>query len=104
MATATINTYQIGDLVRCDGRFQDAAGTDIDPDVVRFKFRPSGGSTTTYEYPTDPEVVRDSVGNYHVDVPVTLSGNWYYRFEGETSGGVAQGAAETHFKVEPSNV
>lgn len=99
----TINTYDIGDNVRCSAAFTDANSTAFDPDVVRFKLKPQGQSITTYVYGTDSELVKDSTGNYHVDVDVTsLPGTWYYRFEGESSAGVGQGADEVWFQVEKS--
>lgn len=27
-------------------------------------------------------VTKDSTGNYHVDVDLTIAGQWFYRFEG----------------------
>jgi hypothetical protein len=105
MATATVNSYDAGDLVRVSVVWTDADSAAVDPDVVRFKFRPPNGTLTTYLYLTDAELVKDSVGNYHVDVSVTNQpGTWNYRFEGETSGGVAQGADEHEFKAIKSSV
>lgn len=104
-ARATITTYDVGDAVRVSAVWTDADSTAVDPDVVRFKFRTPNGTLTTYVYLTDTELVRDSTGNYHVDLSVTNSpGNWLYRFEGETSGGAAQGAAESYFTAKASSV
>jgi len=104
MATTQVtNKYDIGDSVRCSAVWTDADSTATDPDVVRFKLKTPAGTVTTYVYGTDSELVRDSVGNYHVDVDVTaIPGAWYYRFEGETSGGIGQGADETWFTVKKS--
>ena len=105
MAIATVNEYDVGDLVRVSVVWTDDDSAAIDPDVVRFIYRTASDVKTTYLYLTDAELVKDSVGNYHVDVAATNSpGLWNYRFEGETSGGVAQGADEHEFKVTSSSV
>jgi len=57
---------------------------------------------TTYVYGTDSELVKDATGDYHFDVDVDEEGTWYYRIEGETSGGAKQGAAEGTFEAEAS--
>jgi hypothetical protein len=43
--------------------------------------------------------VKDSVGNYHVDVDANAVGRWYYRFQGT---GTNQAAEEGLFTVVPS--
>ena len=42
-----------------------------DPDRVAFTFGVVGGEATTYTYGVNAELVRDSAGNYHVDVDTT---------------------------------
>lgn len=93
------NTYDIGDVVRCSVAFTNAAGTAIDPSVVRAKIETPLGVETTYVYGTDAEVVKDSTGNYHIDVEPDAPGIWKYRFEGATSN---KGAGETTFSVRRS--
>ena len=90
------NVYDKGDLVRCSGAFTDAAGDACDPTGVVFKFQDPSGNETTYTYGTDSELVKDSVGNYHVDVDTDEVGYWYYRFEGT---GTGQAAGEASFIV-----
>ena len=105
MANVTVSEYDVRDLVRVSVVWTDADSVAVDPDIVRFKWRTPNGTLTTYLYLTDAELVKDSTGNYHVDVTVTNNpGTWYYRFEGETSGGAAQGADEHKFTVLKSNV
>lgn len=95
----TIKVYQKGDLVRCSGNFKNSAGSDIDPTTVSFKFTTPGGVATTYLYGTDAQVVKDSVGNYHVDLSVNQRGDWHYRWE---STGTGQAAEDHQFTVAPS--
>jgi uncharacterized protein YfaS (alpha-2-macroglobulin family) len=93
----TINVHQKGDLVRISGTFRDLAGAAIDPGTVALKVaKPSGATTYTFALGT---VIKDSVGNYHVDVSITEAGQWSYRWE---STGAGQAAEQGQFTVEPS--
>jgi hypothetical protein len=94
------NTYDIGDTVRCAYAFTDEDGTAVDPDVVIFRYKTASVAETSYTYGTDAEVVRDSAGNYHVDLTPDTAGIWYYRWEGDA--GAASVADETFFTVRES--
>jgi hypothetical protein len=90
-------SYVRGALIRVAGVFTNAAGSPTDPTVVRFKWKSPAGAVTTYVYPTDGALVKDSVGNYHVDIDTTSAeGRYYYRFE---STGTGQAADEGNFTV-----
>jgi len=93
------NTYDLGDLVRASGVFTDSDDADQDPTVVVCKYRTPAAMTTTLTYGTDDEVVKDSTGHYHVDISLTASGDWYYRWE---STGTGQAAEEERIIVESS--
>ena len=93
-----INSYDQGDLVRCAGAFTDSVPAAIDPTTVLFKFQDPSGNQVTYTYGTDAELVKDSTGNYHVDVDADEAGLWYYRFES----GTEQAAGESRFFVKDS--
>ena len=97
----TINVYQKGDLVRVTGQFKDIAGTLIDPGTVKFKFTTPAGVVTTYTYGVDGALIKDSTGNYHVDLSAGEAGPWFYRWENT---GAGQAAQEGEFVVEPSAV
>lgn len=88
--------YVVGNVVRCSNTFTDIAGTEIDPTTVAFKVQNPAGTITTYTYPTDPQLVKDSVGNYHVDISADSEGTWYYRFY---STGTGKAAFEGKFAV-----
>ena len=96
---ASINTHDVGDLVRCSGAFTTSAGAATDPAAVFFKYKDPSGNIATLQYTVDAELVKDSTGNYHVDVDADESGTWYYRFYGTGSG---QSAGEAKFKVQAS--
>ena len=94
-----INVYKKGRLVRFSAAFTNAAGTATDPTAVTFKIRSPAGTTTTYVYGTDAELVRDSAGNFHVDFAMTAAGDWAHRWEGT---GAVVTAEESQVVVEPS--
>lgn len=73
-----------GDVVtvRTDPPFSDAAGVPTDPDTVTVQWRRRGSPPTTWVYGTDPEVIRDSVGTFHADIPVAKAGTYYFRWAG----------------------
>lgn len=77
-----MNAFDVGDVVRCNGVFTNAAGTTVDPGTVTFKVRDPSGDVTTYVYGTDIEVVRTDTGTYHLDVTVDESGTWRYTYVG----------------------
>jgi hypothetical protein len=102
MSTATEYDYDLGDLVRCSAPFTNTAGTAIDPTAVFFKAKdPEGTAVGPYTYGVDAALVKDSTGNYHVDLDASKPGTWYYRFY---STGTGQASAEGSFTVAPSNV
>ena len=85
--------------MRCSAVFTNSSGTAIDPTAVLFKVTNPAGTPTTYTYGEDDELVKDSVGNYHVDVDANAAGVWRYRFY---STGTGQAAEEGMFIVEES--
>ena len=92
------NIYNIGTLVTMRGAFTSGS-TATDPTTLTFKLKDTSGSTTTYVYGTDAELVRDSAGNFHVNYTPELPGNYYYRFAGT---GACQAASEGLFSVRES--
>jgi hypothetical protein len=64
--------------------FKNAAGVLADPTTVTLKWRVfSDDDLTTWVYGTDSQVVKDSTGLYHADIPVTKAGRHYFRWEGD---------------------
>jgi len=93
-----INVYDKGDLVRVEGAFKDDDEILTDPTIVRFKFTTPAGVMTTYVHGTDVQLVRDSTGQYHVDLTPTQSGDWHYSWE---CSGLVQAAEPWQFVVKP---
>lgn len=94
-----MEVHDKGDLVRCSAAFTDSSGNALDPTTVTFKSKDPSGNVTTYVYGTDAELVKDSVGNYHVDVDGDEAGSWWFRFE---STGTGQAAAEERYEINSS--
>lgn len=100
--TLTVNRYTIGALVRSSAVFRDAnTEAVIDPTVVLFRARKPNGTVISYTYLTDAQLVKDSTGNYHVDLNADASAIWRCRWY---STGTGQAAAEDEFVVAASKV
>jgi uncharacterized protein YfaS (alpha-2-macroglobulin family) len=76
-----INLYKKGQKVRCSVNFK-VADVLTDPTTVTFKSKKPSGTITPLVYLTDVAVVKDAVGQYHVDVTTDEKGEWNFRFEG----------------------
>ena len=72
----------VGDVTRLTVAFVDLASVATDPTTVTFVMRAPDGTTTTYVYGTDSELVKDSVGNYHVDWTIAQELRHHYEFNG----------------------
>lgn len=91
--------FDKGTSVRTTVSFVDkTTGQPVDPATVRCLYKNSGGQTTL-TYGTDNAVVKDSTGNYHVDLNANVVGQWWFRWE---STGANQGAYEDSFEIRPS--
>jgi uncharacterized protein YfaS (alpha-2-macroglobulin family) len=90
----SINVYKLGDLVRIAGVFKDINGTLIDPGTVALTVSKRSGRAN-YTYPAT--VIKDSAGNYHVDVSATERGTWLYEW---ITTGTGQATEHGEFVVE----
>src|SRR5688572_14500794 len=97
----TINVYQQGDSVRLSAAFRNTAGDLADPTAVTFWFTPPTGVTVSYAYVTDAEIVRDSIGTYHVDLTLSVPYRWKYQFKG--AGNDINMVENGEFDVEPNS-
>jgi hypothetical protein len=94
-----VNVYDRGDVTRISVAFTNAAGAAADPTVVRVLYKSLESAVTTLVYPTDAALVKDSTGNYHVDIDLLAEGVWSIRIEGT---GVVAAAAELQVNVRDS--
>lgn len=63
--------------------FTTPAGTPFDPvGPIKVTYAGPGQTGTTKTYPTDPAVIKDGVGAYHLAIPDNLDGIWSFRWEG----------------------
>lgn len=93
------NEYYPGNLVRIDGAFTDSNDAPADPSTVVLKVKDPTGATTTYTQGVDPDLIKDNVGFYHLDLQPTLEGVWHYRWEGS---GAIKAAGDGRFYVKDS--
>ncbi len=91
----TRKIYDVNDVVRCSAAFT-ADDVAVDPTNVFFTVKDPASDSTTYQYGVDGELVKDSTGNYHVDVSADRSGDYAYRFY---STGSRQAGGERRFHV-----
>jgi hypothetical protein len=71
-------SYQAGDTYPAQLTILDAAGTAADPDSLTLTVREPDGTTIVYVYGDDSEIVRDSEGIFHADIPVDAAGMWAF--------------------------
>ncbi len=95
-----LTTYPIGEVVQIATLFA-TDGVAVDPAVVKFSYKPVAlGTATTLTYGTDAALVKDSTGNYHVNLDTTsYGGQWQWRF---FSTGTSQSAVAGSFYVTPN--
>ena len=98
---ATINAYDIGDLVRITGNLATAAGVAVDPTALVCKVLSPAGTTTTYTYGSTAFPIKNDVGEYYVDITPDAAGEWWYQFR---STGTGQAMDEGYFVVRASAI
>jgi hypothetical protein len=96
----SISAFPVGKTVRISGAFVDVNGAAVDPSTVTLAYKAPGGSRTTKTYAAG-DVVKDSTGNYHYDLPLTVAGRWKYRWE---STGPTTTQTDNEIRVIPTDV
>lgn len=77
------NAIDIGDAVRLSVVFKTLSTmVALDPSTVVLKVEKPDGTEVQYQYLTDGSLIKDSVGNYHLDYVVTQGGMHYYKWIG----------------------
>lgn len=95
---SSVGDINVGDVRRLTGVFQDVNDVNTDPATITVKVN-DGTTTITYVYGVDSDVIRDSVGTYHIDVALTNSGRWRYQWVGV---GTVDAVEEDYFDVAAS--
>jgi hypothetical protein len=71
--------YIVGQRPQLDFQIRDNRVL-TDPTTLVFMFRkPNDSATTTYVWGTDAQLVRDSVGKFHVELSLDQAGIWSWR-------------------------
>jgi hypothetical protein len=77
----TIDLYDIGDIATVSAAFTDTTGADADPTTVTATGYAPDGTVTNYTV-TPGQIAKDATGRYHLDIPVTLAGDYSGAFNG----------------------
>lgn len=83
--------FDLGDKGRARVTFKDPDNNDalVDPDTVKVTVTDPSGTSTTYVYGTDSEVVKESTGTYRIDIDLNAKGDWIVRWHSEGNGQAA---------------
>lgn len=82
----TPGRHHVNTTLRIAVNFQDDDGADVDPATITFKVQSPSGTTTSYVYGTDAEIIKQDTGDYHIDYVPDESGRWHYRWSSTGSG------------------
>lgn len=77
-----MSTYDVGDQIKLTASFTNSSNVAADPTTVTVKTKSPAGTTTTYVYGTDNEVVKAGTGSYYILLTLSSAGMWYVRFAG----------------------
>ena len=83
----------IGDTVRIQVTFRDAADAVADPTTVQFISRTPAGVETVVTAP-DVSIINPSIGVYYSDVAITEANEWTFRWNGIDVNGVPRASFE----------
>lgn len=73
--------FLVGQVARVFGEIRNDSGVLTDPESILIKTRLGSGQVVSFAFGIAPEIVRDSVGKFHADLPLTAKGTLYYRWE-----------------------
>jgi hypothetical protein len=75
-----LNRYDVGDLVRFPATFKNYLEELTDPNTIRFRYVKPDGTATTLQFGVDGDIIRDSVGEFHIDLELDTKGEWQYNW------------------------
>ena len=76
-----MTVYHIGDTVRLQCTFTNAASVNTDPAAVALTVQDPSGTDTAYTY-AGATITRSAAGVYYVDVTIDEAGTWEFRWVG----------------------
>ena len=90
--------FDIGDVVRCEGRWTDSDGNPVDPTVVLFYLENPSEEATSYPAygEAGSPIVRSGAGIYYADCHPDAAGFWTYKW---VSTGTGKAAESGQFEV-----
>ena len=82
--------FSIGASVRWHAAFTDPITRQlVDPDIVTFAYSvPPVATAVSFTYPT--LIVKDTLGQYHLDLPLTTIGRWALNVTAQGNPGAVQ--------------
>ena len=91
------NDYDVSDVAKLTAAFTEVESeAPVDPTTLVLKIVDPAGTVTTWTYGIGIEIVRVSQGVYFFLLLLTVSGTYYYRWEGT---GAAQAAGQNSLYV-----
>lgn len=90
-----MDTYDVGDRVQVRESFA-VGSTPTDPTALTARVRRPDGTQVVYAYASAPALVRESAGNYRLDLTPDQVGTWWVAFEAT---GTVQDTRESAFAV-----
>ena len=90
--------YDIGDVTRLSVSFTDLSNVTVDPSSVMLKIREPNAVILQQSYPTNDTIIKDSVGNYHMDYLISKDGLHNYKWVGS---GTVNASEKDSFFVKP---
>lgn len=98
-----MNTYQLDTLIQLDTTFTQSDGvTVIDPTTVLLFIQTPDGVVAEYTTSTTPGIMKVSTGIYYLQIEVSQSGPWIYKWQG--TGAVNITSPDVYFQVNQSAV
>lgn len=82
-------TYDVGDVARVSAAFT-TSGSAVDPTTVTVTTQTPAGVSTTSTYGTDVALVKDSTGNYHLDLSLSAAGKYRWRWTSTGTGAASE--------------
>lgn len=84
-----MSNFVVGDVARITTSIVNASGASVDPQSLALKVKKPDETIAIYT----TEIIKDSVGNYHLDFPIFAQGSYFYRWEATgNNAGVGQGS------------
>lgn len=95
-------TVYVGDIERVSTNppFSNAAGNPTDPTGISVSWQIGNAPPTVWVFGTDVQVVRDSAGSYHADIPIVVAGHYFFTWIGT---GTVTAVAQNDFVVSGFN-